>query len=288
MSTPPASTAGSMPGLRLRKVRTERGLSVDDVAQQLRLSPRVISALEEGAFERLPSATYVRGYLRSYAMLLGLAPQQLIDEFNTLPQAAQKNEMIAPTPVREAKSSDAMMRFGTLLVAGVVFGLAALWLTGKDGSTRKRTAQPTTPAVEATRSAEPVAETPPAAEPSSKPDEPIITSSGKSAPLITPAAPAIAAPAAATSTPDANAPHVRLLLRLQEDSWVDVRDAQQRKLVYETLAAGRVMTVEGVAPLSVFLGNVEGVNIELNGQPYDALRHRRGQVARFTLGAGAN
>jgi cytoskeleton protein RodZ len=41
--------------------------------------------------------------------------------------------------------------------------------------------------------------------------------------------------------------------------------------------------VEGVAPLSVFLGNVEGVRVELNGQPYDVSPYRRGDVARFTV-----
>jgi cytoskeleton protein RodZ len=277
--------------MRLRRARNERGLSVDDVARQLRLSPRVISALEDGAYERLPSATYVRGYLRSYAALLGLEPQQLIDEFNNLPHAAQPADMTAPAQVREVKSSDAMIRFGTVLVAVVVLGLAALWWSGKDGTVRRRVAAAPVPAV---------APPPEAPRPEATPNEPVDT-----APIPAPAKstepavaapvqrPAVAAPSLAQvepamPAPDENAPRLRLVLRVQEDSWADVRDAQQRRLLYETVAAGRVVNVEGVAPLSVFLGNVEGVTVELNGRPYDVARYKRGQVARFTLGAPSN
>jgi cytoskeleton protein RodZ len=288
MTPQSASASASTPGVRLRKVRIERGLSIEEVARQLRLSPRVISALEEGAYERLPSPTYVRGYLRSYAMLLGLAPQQLIDEFNTSPQAAQRADMTAPTPVREAKSSDAMVRFGTVLVAGIVLGLAVLWWTGKDGSTRRRPASVTAPtASEAPRTVETPAETPVVVEAPIKATEPPSTQNERAVVSnVAPVLPAQQTPS--TPPPDPNAAHLRLTIRVQEDSWADVRDAQQRRLLYETVSAGRVVSVEGAAPLSIFLGNVEGVSVEVNGQPYDALRHRRGQVARFTVGAGNN
>jgi len=63
-----------------------------------------------------------------------------------------------------------------------------------------------------------------------------------------------------------------------------VRDGKQNKLLYETVAAGRTVVLEGAAPLSVFLGNVEGVGVEFNGKPYDTAPHRRGPIARFTLG----
>lgn len=78
------------------------------------------------------------------------------------------------------------------------------------------------------------------------------------------------------------------MLYVHDDSWADVRDARQQRLIYETIAAGRVVTLEGVAPLQVFLGNVDGVRVEFQGRPYDAARHKRGQIARFTLGAAPN
>lgn len=285
LSTPAVSL-----GARLRQARNERRLSIDEVALALKLSPRIIGALEEEAYDELPGPTYVRGYLRSYGMLLGLASQQLIDQFNDLPKAAQRTDMTAPAPVRQVTSSDTMIRFGTLLVAVVVFGLAALWWSGKDGSNRRRpTAVATAPSSDV--APESAAETPaaPVVVPESVPKPAEVPSNAGEKPAVAIAAPAATPEAQSAPQPiDPNTPRARLTLRVTEDSWADVRDAQQRRLVYETIAAGRVVNVEGPVPLSVFLGNVEGVSIEYNGKPYDALRHKRGQVARFTLNAGDN
>lgn len=282
-----SSTSAVSLGARLRETRNARRLSIDEVALALKLSVRIIGALEEEAYDELPGPTYVRGYLRSYGMLLGLPPQQLIDQFNNLPKAAQRTDMTAPAPVRQVTSSDTMIRFGTLLVAVIVFGLAALWWSGKDGSNRRRPiAVATAPSsdVAPESGAETLAAPVVVPEPVPKPAETPSNASEK--PAVAMAAPA-ATPEAQPAPPplDPNAPRARLTLRMAEDSWADVRDAQQRRLLYETIAAGRVVSVEGPVPLTVFLGNVEGVSVEYNGKPYDALRYKRGQVARFTLNA---
>jgi len=47
-------------------------------------------------------------------------------------------------------------------------------------------------------------------------------------------------------------------LQAQVDSWADVRDAHGNRLLYETIAAGRTVAVEGATPLAVFLGNGRG------------------------------
>ena len=82
----------------------------------------------------------------------------------------------------------------------------------------------------------------------------------------------------------AGVPRSRMVLRAIQESWVDVRDARDNKLLYENVPPGRSIAIEGVAPFSVFLGNAEGVRVEFNGQNFDIGRYKRGQVARFTLG----
>ena len=77
------------------------------------------------------------------------------------------------------------------------------------------------------------------------------------------------------------------MLHAIQESWADIRDARDNKLLYENVPAGRSITIEGVAPFSVFLGNADGIRIEFNGQNYDISRYKRGQVARFTLGEAA-
>ena len=69
-------------GATLRTAREQRGLSLDDVAEATKIRASQLAAIEEEAFEQLPGPTYARGFIRSYADLLGLDAQALVDEFN--------------------------------------------------------------------------------------------------------------------------------------------------------------------------------------------------------------
>jgi cytoskeleton protein RodZ len=77
-----------------------------------------------------------------------------------------------------------------------------------------------------------------------------------------------------------------LVLHFQQDSWADVRDGAQNKLLYTTISAGRVIRLGGTPPFSVYLGNASGVRVEYNGRPVDISRHQRGPIARLTVGNG--
>ena len=66
-------------GEALRSTRERRGLSIDQVAQDTRISPRFLEALEAEQFNELPAPVYVRGFLRSYANYLHIEAQPLLD-----------------------------------------------------------------------------------------------------------------------------------------------------------------------------------------------------------------
>lgn len=63
---------------RLIAAREARGLSIEDVARELRLAPRQIGALERGDWGSLPGLAFVRGALRSYGRLLGVDVEPLV------------------------------------------------------------------------------------------------------------------------------------------------------------------------------------------------------------------
>lgn len=68
-------------GTVLREARENRGYSVSDVFDALRISPKYVEAMESGAYDQLPSQTHVRGYLRKYARFLGLDPEPLLERY---------------------------------------------------------------------------------------------------------------------------------------------------------------------------------------------------------------
>ena len=69
------------PGARLAAARENQQLSVSAVAQELKLDPRVIEALESDDRDALPAATFVQGYLRRYARLTGLPEDELVRDY---------------------------------------------------------------------------------------------------------------------------------------------------------------------------------------------------------------
>lgn len=95
-------------GMTLRSARIQRGLSIEQVAQDTRISARFLEALEDEAFQELPAPVYVRGFLRSYGNYLRLDPLPLLEQLPASlgggPQAAKPSDE-APTsdePVRRS------------------------------------------------------------------------------------------------------------------------------------------------------------------------------------------
>src|SRR3990172_6628531 len=68
------------PGRTLREARERLGLSVADVANQIKFATRQIDALEADNFQQLQGATFLRGFVRSYAKILHLDAQPLLDQ----------------------------------------------------------------------------------------------------------------------------------------------------------------------------------------------------------------
>ena len=86
-ATPPtpddeALHGASGPGRLLRSARESAGISVRDVSSQLRLDERTVTALETDDFTHLPAPTFVRGYLRGYARLLGVPVGPVMEAYD--------------------------------------------------------------------------------------------------------------------------------------------------------------------------------------------------------------
>ena len=77
-SRPSRDASGGRPGAQLLAERRAQGLSLGDVARQLKLSVRQVEALERDEYAAFPAPVFVRGFLRNYAKLLQLDPDALV------------------------------------------------------------------------------------------------------------------------------------------------------------------------------------------------------------------
>ena len=77
------SAAIASVGQALREARERQGLSVNDVANRIKFAPKQIEWLEADDYVRLPEAAFVRGFVRSYARLLGIDSVSLLTALPT-------------------------------------------------------------------------------------------------------------------------------------------------------------------------------------------------------------
>ena len=314
------------PGRLLTDARLKLGLEPQNVAEMLHLREYQVRALEADDYENLPEPTYVKGYLRAYCQLLSIDPDKIVKMYaDTIrPPARESFEGLATE--KQAASNDNLVKLVSIAMVALVAGLAiTFWLTSREpttsGEPETKTAQinpvepaqvPTTVINEPEKPQATLAESGPATE-SIQPQEnkavaklenespkavvPVAPTQEKPAAPMAPVAPAppaapvtssagISKEASLLPETDASA-HSRLLVKVMKESWVDVRDAKGNKLIYETVPAGREIPLEGLAPFSVFLGNANGVQVFLNGKPYDFSSYKRGLTARFKLAAKA-
>ena len=128
------------PGARLRKLRDEQQLSHAEVAERLHLTRHYIKALEQDQYEKLPSRVFIKGYIRSYAILLDADPLELVacyERFSAAQdaQAAEKNprsrESLAARRQRRRRNQTRAWLIGAVLIL-LAFVSLSWWFAGRE------------------------------------------------------------------------------------------------------------------------------------------------------------
>lgn len=295
-SEPDAPSRGGA-GQRLTAAREAKNLSVEQVAADLRLDAHIIEALEKDDQDALPSAVFVRGYIRRYAALLGIDATDLLAVSKPIEQA-----VIHPTPGsvpsrrrRQFYVPRIPWRALGILVVLVVLGavvyhqgpdlldrLRAGFGTSEDDSTRRLLlpGQEQMPLVIPSTEEEPVPVAP-ATEEAPAPDQSAVPAE---LPLDEISVSAIEPLAESNDENRASlSSAVRIELDFHEDSWVEMSAADGTRLLYGLLRKGQRRQIEGQAPVSVVLGNSRAVDVRVDGQPVDMSRYNRRKVSRFQL-----
>ena len=119
------------PGAHLRRAREAANMSVDKVATALLLNAQIIEAIEADSFEHLPPPTFVRGYLRGYARVLGLPAGPVLEMYD---RRGFEPPPLAPDVVdsHQAHTSDVPVRLVTYAVAAVLAVLVGLWWNSQE------------------------------------------------------------------------------------------------------------------------------------------------------------
>ncbi len=299
-------------GSRLRRARESLGLSAEDVAGELRLSVSQIKALEQDDYTDLPGATYVRGYLRSYARLVKVDEDSVLPPLQPEPLARSMNAIARPVQ-RQARSSDRWVRLMSYSLGLLLIALVVVWWRSQGGfdfekellaelpsltvekGDSDRTVADSSPRQEATiriTAATAEAETKQSPSRLTEPDGPAAnmrtTTTTADQPNALPQRERVTPPAVLTRASRESQAALasqsgRIVLTFSQSSWAEIRDASNERLLHQSFHPGREVAVEGTPPFSVFLGNAGGVRMEYNGETFDITPHQTGLYARFVV-----
>ena len=301
---------GRAPGTRLATERERQGLSRADIAQRLHMSASQVEALETGDYARLPRGTFLRGFVRNYAKLLGIDADALVRSLaHSAPSDARPGIVVVSQNIRfdplGQHLASPYVKAAGITAAVLVVGFAAMywWLFVRTAPPAVTVARKTvtadapkpylTPAPEALRYAEapprnveaPRVEGPakaPAAPEVAKP-EPAKPGPQKAAPK--PAAQPTAIPASGTidAAPVVAAGGSVIRLKFRGSAWVEIKDGRGKVLLSRNNPGGSEAEVIGKGPFSVVVGNAPEVTMFLNDREFDLEPHTRVAVARFTV-----
>lgn len=277
------------PGQRLKKARELRGLSLDQVVAELRLSRRIIEGMEADDYPSLPEPAFVRGYMRRYAQLVKLSPDDIaarFDESYSADTATPEPDVRPRNPIQILGDlARPRLRVGRLL-SWVSLAVIALLFVGffwarQDSSIPAASEEKAEPAVSATVpvTVAPALPVTPDAAATVAVDEVLPSPSGPSELPLPVGVGAL--PVATPMTPAAGQDVLGLVVTA--DSWVSVRDAKGRVLMSAVARAGESLSLAGVAPFAVNVGNAPGIALSLNGKAVDLKPHTRGVVATLTV-----
>lgn len=260
-------------GGKLRAARERRGVSLREIAGKTKISVGVLEALERNDFSRLPGGIFSRAFVRSYAVEVGLDPDDTIQEFlGQFPRDASVSAghpRSAPVEDGEALESDRQMATTFLRLIAISIPLVGVVLYFSSGANRSGSA----PSLQEPEAAAPVTPAPAPVKPAAQvPAEAAATGSGRpSAAVDIPTAPPAGAAAIAPRRPEpaaqpanASVELLRIDLSATAPCWISaVVDGS--KPVERLLQPGDERTFEVRRELVLTAGDAAAISLKLNG-----------------------
>ena len=293
------------PGDVLRHEREKLGMSVKQAAQQVRVKPAVITAIESGDTGHIPSV-YLKGYIRSYARHLGLTADAIEKH---MPQAQGSEPAVQSIFKTGLPTSpgDRWFKASSYVLASAVV-IALVWqftneaVRFSEGGSMMRSAGTAEQAAAAVNAGDsPGGNGSTAAGPEAgRAANTHLRASVAPLQLARDGRPsdgqkiAESAWAAVTGTAPVTVPftadtaNLMLEISTSADSWIEITDRTGAQVEMDLLRAGTRRSYTGEGPFRLLIGRASSVELAMNGDKINLAPYTRGNVARVTLGEPAS
>ncbi len=280
----PDPHAAAEAGALLRRTRQQRGFGLEECARRLAVPVAVLRRLEDGAPGPLDTGVFLRGHLRSYGALLGIAAGDLDVHVRRLAPDIPPPLVASGRMPRNAYLIERYLRAASFIALTIAFVAPAVWFathsdSGPGGARLEAIDSAPVPMLRA-RPVLPRVQGPAVAPPAAAPVQ-------VQQPLLASMTPFIGEPepmpsTVGTAAGDGN----RVDLALGAPSWVEVSTADGQHLEYALLQPGSYHW-QSTQPLNVLIGDAEAARVTVDGKPYTLQQISPNNVARFSVGSAA-
>jgi cytoskeletal protein RodZ len=253
-------------GASLKKARESKGISLDRISAETRISTRFLLAIENEEFNLLPGGIFNRGFVRAYAEKVGLDPNQIVAEYERLIAIREP-----PAATVQAHSTRPNVKGDRHLYPLAIGGLVLLILvfyifTRETSNTAQSASAPSATSVAA--APQPASSAPPTAPPSEAVTPP------SAPPEVTSAAPE-------PETPPQTEP-LRIDIDITEATWIKVKVDGMTVDAGEILQPGTTRHFTAQNSLYLSVGNAGGLSLRINNMPAKAVG-KSGQVRELNI-----
>ncbi len=123
-------------GSYLKHERELRGVSLEEISGVTNIPLRFLKALEENSFDELPGEVFIKGYIRSYANIIGSDFEEMLNIYKECVEFKNPRHISSPTPEAQSKTY-LKLGFVIFLVVALVFGVRFLIKMKDDPGTEK-------------------------------------------------------------------------------------------------------------------------------------------------------
>ncbi|MEZ9701992.1 cytoskeleton protein RodZ [Vibrio sp. 10N.261.46.E12] len=297
----PALEAGTL----LKNKRESLGLTQKQISDRLKLRVTLIQQIEENQFESDQVATFMRGYIRSYAKYVNLDEKVVLNALHHAGDAQhQEQEMLSFSRKTKTEKHNSRIMILTWSIFAVIAGISSLWwwqnqqqdtlsqsLANTESSEELAVEESLAPEFTSLEVIEAEQNEAGASVVEDTEDLAAISDAEDTLDAVTPADETTSQQATETE-PTAEvdevsaAPEIvakELVMQFTADCWIQVKDATGQTLSTGIKKAGQSLNLSGTAPYKVILGAPEGVSMTFASEPVDLSGYTSGKVARITL-----
>lgn len=254
-------------GGKLRLARERRGISLRQIAASTKISVAVLEALERNDISKLPGGIFSRAFVRSYAIEVGLNPDDTVQEFLERFQAEPAPSSEVPAAIPDEESSfESQQRMARVVFVLVLVSVPLIAVVLYFTLHTPRSARAPSPAAAETSAAAPAQPVPAPAAPINPP--PVATPP--------PAAPGVAA----------SPRTIKLELHPTGDCWIKLT-VDGQPVMSRLMHAGEKEVREVRESAVIDVGNAGTFAYSINGRPGKALgvegQVRTARITRDTL-----